>query len=84
MANAGDSSICCGNCAWTGCDAFSKALQVRRLRQARATGSDTLITACAKCRIHLGCAMEDPFAGGELRMDMQDLTCVIANHIRWE
>ncbi|MFH1155668.1 MAG: hydrogenase iron-sulfur subunit [Pseudomonadota bacterium] len=84
MTNSGDSAICCGNCAWTGCDAFSKALQVKRIKQARQTGSDTMITACSKCRIHLGCAMEDPFVGGELKMDLQDLTTIIANHICWE
>ncbi len=28
--------ICCGGCAWNGCDAYVKAMQVNRLRQARA------------------------------------------------
>ena len=77
-------AICCGNTGWAGCDAFSKALQVKRLRQARATGSDVLITSCPKCQIHLKCAMEDPFLGDELGMEIMDLTTVIARTIQWE
>ncbi len=84
MAERGASALCCGNCAWTGCDSYSKALQVKRLRQARETGSDLLITACPKCQIHLRCAMEDPFVGGELAMEMMDLTTLMAKTIRWE
>jgi len=84
MQEHGASAICCGNSAWVGCDAFSKALQVKRLRQAHDTGSDLLLTACPKCQIHLSCAMEDPFLGEELQMEMMDLTSVLANTIEWE
>ena len=84
MQDHGMAAICCGNCALTGCDSFSKALQVKRLRQAKATGSDLLVTACPKCQIHLRCAMEDPFLGEELQMEMMDLTSVLARTIRWE
>jgi len=84
MQDWGGSAICCGNSAWTGCDSFSKALQVKRIRQARATGSDVLITACPKCQIHLRCAMEDPFLGEELSMAMMDLTSALAETIHWE
>jgi heterodisulfide reductase subunit B len=84
MQNKGSSAICCGNCAWTGCDAFSKALQIKRLRQAHDSGSDLMVTACPKCQIHLRCAMEDPFLGEELNMEMIDLTGIIAKTICWE
>lgn len=84
MQDRGVSALCCGNCAWTGCDGYTKALQVKRLRQARATGSDLLVTACPKCQIHLRCAMEDPLLGKEIGMDLMDLTSVIARTIRWE
>ncbi|MFC1840298.1 (Fe-S)-binding protein, partial [Thermodesulfobacteriota bacterium] len=77
-------SDCCGNSAWTGCDGFSKAMQVQRLKQARNTGSDLLLTACPKCQIHLRCAMEDALRGTELKMDMMDLTSAIARSIYWE
>lgn len=84
MKDYKDVSMCCGNCAWTGCDAYSKAMQVKRLRQARETGTDLLVTACPKCQIHLQCAMEDPFQGDALKMEVMDLTRVIRETIRWE
>ena len=84
MRDRGASALCCGNCAWTGCDSFTKALQVKRLRQAKATGSNLLVTACPKCQIHLRCAMEDPFVGSEIEMEMMDLTSILARTIRWE
>jgi heterodisulfide reductase subunit D len=84
MQDKGISAICCGNCAWTSCDSFSKALQMKRIRQARDTKSDVLVTACPKCQIHFSCAMEDPFFGEELSMEMMDLTSVLAKTIQWE
>lgn len=84
MKDSGASAICCGNCAWTGCDAYSKSLQVRRIRQAADAASDLMVTSCPKCQIHLRCAMEDPFLGSVLRMEMEDLTSVMARTIRWE
>jgi len=84
MKESGKAGVCCGNCAWTGCDSYSKAMQVKRLEQAHATGSDLLITACPKCQIHLKCAMEDPFRREQLQMELMDLTSVIAQTIRWE
>ncbi len=84
MKDSGKSSICCGNCAWTGCDSYSKAMQVKRLEQAHETGSDLLITSCPKCQIHLKCAMEDPFRKDKLTIEMMDLTSVIAKTICWE
>jgi heterodisulfide reductase subunit D len=84
MADSGVSALCCGNCAWTGCDTYSKALQVKRLRQAHQSGSDLLVTACPKCQIHLRCAMEDPFLADEISMEMMDLTSVLAKTIHWK
>jgi heterodisulfide reductase subunit D len=84
MKDSENAALCCGNCAWIGCDAYSKALQVRHIQQAHATGSDLLVTSCPKCQIHLRCAMEDPFRSKTLMMEMKDLTSVIAKHIYWE
>jgi heterodisulfide reductase subunit D len=84
MRDRGKGALCCGNTAWIGCDAFSKALQVKRIRQAHETGSSLLVTACPKCQIHLRCAMEDPFLGEELQMEITDLTSVLARTIHWE
>jgi len=84
MTDSGLSALCCGNCAWSACGATNKALQVKRLRQAHDTGSDLLVTSCPKCKIHLRCAMEDPFLGHELHMEMADLTQILARTIAWE
>lgn len=75
---------CCGNSAWTGCDSFSKAMQVKRIKEAKSTGSELLVTACPKCQIHLRCAMEDALRGPELEMEMIDITTAIADTIYWE
>ncbi len=49
-------SICCGTTAWIGCNAGTRVLQQKRLGEARATGSELLLTACPKCLIHLTCS----------------------------
>jgi Fe-S oxidoreductase/coenzyme F420-reducing hydrogenase delta subunit len=77
-------STCCGNCAWVGCDAFSKAMQVKRLEEVRQSQSQVLITACPKCQIHLKCAMDDVVRGDELETQVMDLTCAIAKSIYWK
>jgi len=83
MIDRGAGSLCCGNTAWTGCDSHSKALQVQRIRQAKSTGSDMLVTACPKCQIHFQCAMEDPFLGDEIKIKTLDLASVMAQTITW-
>jgi Fe-S oxidoreductase/coenzyme F420-reducing hydrogenase delta subunit len=77
-------SMCCGNSAWTGCDAYSKAMQVERLTRARRSGGELMLTACPKCQIHLSCAMEDPIRGAELKMEVMDVISAVANSIYWE
>jgi len=84
MKDRGASSLCCGNCAWTTCDSYNKAMQLKRLEQARDTGSDLLITSCPKCQVHLTCAMEGPFLEEGLRIELADLASVLAKTIRWE
>jgi Fe-S oxidoreductase len=49
-------ALCCGTSAWMECSSYSKAIQSERLHEALQTGTQTLITACPKCQIHLMCA----------------------------
>jgi heterodisulfide reductase subunit D len=84
LPEPGAATMCCGSSAWTGCDAFSKAMQVQHLKRARATNCERIITACPKCQIHLRCAMEDALRSSELKMEMMDLTTAIAKTIFWE
>jgi Fe-S oxidoreductase len=84
MQSNGNAALCCGNCAWTGCGASNKAMQVKRILQARETGSDLLVTSCPKCQVHLRCAMQDPFQENEINMELTDLTSIVAKTIYWE
>lgn len=49
-------AICCGTTNWMNCDAVSKQIQVSRLKEAKGTGAELLVTACPKCQIHFRCA----------------------------
>ncbi|OQY23856.1 MAG: hypothetical protein B6I34_04185 [Anaerolineaceae bacterium 4572_32.1] len=69
-------AICCGSTGWVSCGSCAKGIQMRRLRQAQATGAARMITACPKCRIHLTCALKD--AGDEIGIELEDLTSLLA------
>ena len=78
MAHYGSASVCCGTSAWTHCGATSKAIQVERLQEARATGADLLVTACLKCQIHFRCAMKDPLRDVEFGIPIRDWVSLVA------
>ncbi len=72
-----------GGCAaravpWSNCDRFAKQIQVERLREARATGAEVMVTSCPKCQVHFACAMKDPELGEEISIEMRDLTELVA------
>lgn len=66
-------AICCGVSNWMNCSTYSKQIQVERLRQAKATGADCLVTACPKCEVHLRCAMKDRNLGEEIAIEIKDV-----------
>ncbi|MBI4322036.1 MAG: (Fe-S)-binding protein [Chloroflexi bacterium] len=78
MSRSGKSAICCGAHAWINCGAVSKQIQVERLKDARSTGADTLVTACPKCEIHFRCAQHDN-GGIQHEMPIQDLSTLVAS-----
>ena len=78
MAHSGKSALCCGTSCWTNCGATNKQIQVDRLREAKATGADLLVTACPKCQIHFTCAMDDEGVGEEVGIEVQDLVTLVA------
>lgn len=82
MANSRQSAMCCGNSSWINCDAYSKRIQVERLKEAKDTGADLLVTACPKCLIHTSCAMRDPVKGESLAMEVAGLVSILAQHIQ--
>jgi heterodisulfide reductase subunit D len=78
MRRSGPAAMCCAGGTWSNCDRFAKQIQVERLREARATGAEMLVTACPKCQIHFRCAMKDPNLGGEIEIEMRDVAEVVA------
>lgn len=74
-----ENGVCCGTTGWANCSSCSKQIQAERLKEAKATGAKTLVTACPKCRIHLSCAltsMED------MDLEIKDLTTLICESMR--
>lgn len=59
MPRFGSISACCGVSCWINCGASAKEWQLDRLREARATGAQGLVTACPKCLVHFSCAMHE-------------------------
>ena len=73
MKHSGKSATCCAGGTWSNCDRFAKQIQVGRLREARATGAEVMVTACPKCQIHFRCAMQDPNLREQIEIDMRDV-----------
>ena len=72
-----ENGVCCGTSGWANCSSGSKQIQAERLHEAKATGADTLVTACPKCQIHLSCALGTMDMG----LKIKDLTTLIAESI---
>jgi len=71
-------ALCCGTNGWTHCAIANKAIQIERLREARDTGADLLVTACIKCQIHFKCALQDQLLGDEIAIEIKDLATLVA------
>jgi Fe-S oxidoreductase len=74
-------SLCCGTSCWSSCGQVNKKIQVERLQEAKSSGAELLITTCQKCQIHFKCAQHDPILGEEIRLDIRDLTTLIAENL---
>ncbi|MDR3553723.1 MAG: (Fe-S)-binding protein [Syntrophobacteraceae bacterium] len=74
-----ENAVCCGTTGWANCSSGSKQIQAERIREARATGARTLVTACPKCRIHLSCALTSM---EEMDLEVKDLTTLISESMR--
>jgi Fe-S oxidoreductase len=77
MRRSGTKAACCAGGTWSNCDRFAKQIQVERLREARATGAEVLVTACPKCQIHFQCAMKDPNIGDDITIEMKDIAEIV-------
>jgi Fe-S oxidoreductase len=75
MGHSRGRSICCaGN--WLSCNQATKRIQTDLLKEAQATGSDLLVTACPKCMIHLKCAQSGDSNVPDI--EIRDLATVVA------
>jgi len=73
MRHTRTGATCCAGGTWSNCDRFAKRIQVERLREAKATGAEVLVTACPKCQIHLKCAMRDPNLKQDIEIELRDV-----------
>lgn len=78
MRHRGAAATCCAGANWSNCDRFAKQIQVERLREARETETEVLVTACPKCQIHFRCAMNDPRLKDEIEIQMCDVAELVA------
>jgi len=84
MSRNRENSVCCGVSAWLSCNKYSKAVQIERLMEAKATGADLLVTACPKCQIHWKCVTGEklPISSDEMTMEMRDLSVLAAEAMK--
>jgi heterodisulfide reductase subunit D len=81
MERTREASLCCGTSCWISCGQTSKNIQVERLKEAKASGAERLITSCPKCQIHFKCAQNDPLLSEDINIHIQDLTTLIAESL---
>jgi len=72
-------ALCCAGATWSNCDRFAKRIQVDRLREARQTEADVMVTACPKCQVHYKCAMKDPNLKSDIEIEMRDIAEIMAS-----
>jgi heterodisulfide reductase subunit D len=83
MAKSGHSAVCCGTSAWINCSSVSKQIQIDRLKEAKSTRADYLVTACPKCQIHFICSMKDENTPKDARIKVIDFATLIANSLKY-
>jgi heterodisulfide reductase subunit D len=79
MESYGEESACCGVSALMNCDSTSKNIQLKRLKEAKATGASRMLAFCPKCRIHFKCARTGnlPFPKEEVDIDVVDFLTLL-------
>lgn len=84
MEKSHENAVCCGTPGFIHCDATSKALQLQRLKEARDTRAELLLTACPKCLIHFSCSLEEKRRNGNAfdELEVQDITLFAARMLK--
>ncbi|MEA1869593.1 MAG: (Fe-S)-binding protein [Euryarchaeota archaeon] len=78
MQHNKENALCCGVSSMMNCNDRTKALQVMRMDEAKATGADVLITSCPKCLAHLTASRKRriPSTGTITRLRYWILPCI--------
>jgi heterodisulfide reductase subunit D len=76
------SALCCGGGNWGHCDAVTRRVQARRLKQAEDTGAEIMVTTCPRCLIHLRCAREGTESETPPGLPLVDLGSLVADHLK--
>lgn len=79
MRRSGKNAVCCGTSSWMNCDQYSKKIQMDRLKEAKSTGAEVLITSCPKCQIHFLCAQSEENYPEDLKLRIIDMTTILAS-----
>jgi Fe-S oxidoreductase len=74
-------AICCGTSSWVNCDAYSRMIQANRLKEAKSTGAEALVTACPKCQIHFNCTQNAEGYPEDDKIEIIDLTSLFAQAV---
>ena len=84
MRRSREAGVCCGTSAWLNCDQYSKQIQIGRLKEAEATGMQTMVTTCPKCYIHFTCAKSEKGCAGKEKVgiEVKDLCVLLADNIK--
>ncbi|MEE4311645.1 MAG: (Fe-S)-binding protein [candidate division KSB1 bacterium] len=81
MPHSRHRSVCCGVGNWLTCGAAAKAIQTKRLKEAKSTGAEIMVTACPKCEIHLKCALSDETLKKDADIEIMDLTSLASDSL---
>jgi Fe-S oxidoreductase len=76
------SALCCGGGNWGHCDAVTRRIQAKRLKQAEDTGAEKMVTTCPRCLIHLRCAREGADGETPPGLPLADLGGLVAEHLK--
>ena len=74
-------AMCCGTSAWMNCTVCSEQIRLDRLKEAKATGAETLVTACPKCQIHFRCTLSN---NPDLNLKVKDMADLVAEAVAAE
>jgi Fe-S oxidoreductase len=83
MEDSRELSTCCGTTLFRGCDSFSEAIRDTRLKQAGATGAETILTACPKCQIHMRCTLSGKCEERDIdpKLKVKDIVTFVAENL---